>query len=122
MPADEISQAERRRVLANDRKVLATYHAVAQTSIDDDRGGRFAVRSPTTVVGTSPVTYPRLPLSSPANQAAMTAQEPPLGYSINDQECVGEPHEREGTPPSPAAVELPDVDVRGPAKARWRRL
>jgi len=50
MPADEISQAERRRVLANDRKVLATYHGVAQTSVDDDRGGRFAVRGPTEVV------------------------------------------------------------------------
>jgi hypothetical protein len=67
MPADEISQAERRRVLANDRKVLATYHGVAQTSVDDDRGGRFSKVTTTTVIGTSRIQYPRQPENSPAN-------------------------------------------------------
>ncbi|SRR6266540_466107 len=109
MPADEISQVERRMVLANDRKVLATYHGVAQTSVDDDRGGRFAVGSPTTVVGTSPINYPRQPESSPANQAALVGDEPPLGFSVNDMEPVGEIHERNERDEQRAA-------------SKWRRL
>jgi hypothetical protein len=94
MPADEISQAERRRVLENDRRVLATYHGVAQTSVDDDRGGRYAKVITTTVIGASPINYPRQPGSSPANQAALAGDEPPLGFSVNDIEPVGEIHER----------------------------
>jgi hypothetical protein len=109
MPADEISQSERRRVLANERRVLATYYGVAQTSIDDDRGGRFAVRSPTTVVGTSPINYPRLPENAPANQAAIVGDEPPLGFSVNDIEPVGEIHERNERNEQRAA-------------SKWRRL
>jgi hypothetical protein len=94
-PADEISQALRRQILANDRKVaeerkLSSYLDHARSSIDDERGGRFAAVSPTrTVVGTSPVSYPRQPETSPANQMAMSPLEQPLGYSINDQEVVG---------------------------------
>jgi hypothetical protein len=114
--ADEFSQAQKRKILAEDRARLATYHAVAQGSIEDDRGGRFAVQRPTTVVGASPIQYPRLPLNSPANQAAMTGPEPPLGFSVNDQEPVGEPFERGDT----AAPEVPSdggLRLRG-----WRRL
>jgi hypothetical protein len=106
MKVDEISQSERRRVLANDRKVLSTYHAVAQGSIDDDRGGRFAVQKPTTVTGTGPISYPRLPSDSPSNQLAMTGQEMPLGYDINSMDCVGEFHER-------GDAAAPKVEVAG---------
>jgi hypothetical protein len=109
MPADEISQAERRRVLANDRKVLATYHGVAQTSVDDDRGGRFSKVTTTTVIGTSRIQYPRQPENSPANQAALASDEPPLGFSVNDMEPVGEIHERNERNEQRAA-------------SKWRRL
>ena len=95
---DEISQAERRRVLANDRKV-STYHDAAQASIDEDRGGRFKVLTPTEVVGRSSVSYPRLPSTSPSNQAAMVPDEPPLGISVDAVEPVGEIHERTPTKP-----------------------
>jgi hypothetical protein len=109
MPADEISQAERRRVLANDRRVLATYHGVAQTSVDDDRGGRYAKVTTTTVIGASPINYPRQPENSPANQAALVGDEPPLGFSVNDMEPVGEIHERNERNEQRAA-------------SKWRRL
>src|SRR5262245_17680492 len=94
--ADEISMAEKRRIISKERR-LKTYHAVAQSSIDDDRGGRFAAQSKITVVGTTPISYPRQPESSPANQAAMSPPEPPLGYSVNDQEPTGEKFEIEAS-------------------------
>jgi len=63
--ADEISQAERRRILAEDRRAKHTYYSVAQGSIDDDRGGRYAVTTPTSVVGAPPIQYPKQPEGSP---------------------------------------------------------
>jgi len=60
MTADETSQSEKRRMLAEDRR-MRTYHAVAQGSIDDDRGGRFSVMERPSVTGSSPVGYPKLP-------------------------------------------------------------
>ena len=87
---DEISQAERRRIM----REATTYHSAAEASIDKDRGGRFKVLTPTTVVGRSSVAYPKLPAAAPSNQAALTADEPPLGYSVDALDPVGEPHER----------------------------
>jgi hypothetical protein len=49
-PADEISQRERRRILAEDRR-SRTYHAAAQSFIDEDRGGRFSVLEKPVVSG-----------------------------------------------------------------------
>jgi hypothetical protein len=65
---DLISQAERRRIIANDRRVraAATFHSMAQSSLDDERGGRYATEgSKATVVGASPVGYPAQPANSP---------------------------------------------------------
>jgi hypothetical protein len=107
-PADEISQAERRRILAEDRKAR-TYFSEAQASLDDNRGGRFAVTRPTTVIGSSPIQYPRLPGTAPANQAALVGDEPTLGFSVNDIEPVGEIHERNERNEQRAA-------------SKWRRL
>jgi hypothetical protein len=91
---DEISQAERRRVLANDRKV-STYRDAAQASIDDLCGGRYGAIGKPTVTGAAPISYPRLPSDAPSNQAAMIGDEPPLGIDVNAMEPVGEIHERE---------------------------
>ena len=105
--ADFISQRERREVLENDRQVHAdrkatTYRQHAEASVDDDFGGRYARLTPTQVTGVGPVVrYPRLPADNPSNQLALTPKEEPLGYSIEDQEPVGEPHElRASTPAS----------------------
>jgi hypothetical protein len=111
-PVDEISQVERRRVFENDRiaaleRRLSTYHAVAQGSIDDERQGRFAAVGKVTVTGTGPtLQYPRQPETSPANQAVLTGQEGPLGYSVNDQEPVGEKFELGDKPSTSQASDV----------------
>jgi hypothetical protein len=110
-PADEVSQALKRKILAEDRQRPNTYRAHAEASIDDDRGGRFAVRKPATVIGASPIQYPRLPQDAPANQAAMVGPEAPLGYDINAMDCTGEVHERATQPASD-----------GPVRRGWRRI
>jgi hypothetical protein len=101
--ADDISQAERRRVMANDRKVMASYHSVAQSSANEDRGGRFAFSgSSTTVVGSNPISYPTQPTHSPWHSNPYP-DEPPLGYSVDEMEPVGKPFER--GPPSTTALQ-----------------
>jgi hypothetical protein len=62
-PADEISQAERRRILAEER--ISTYRAHAEANTDLELGGRFAKLSKTTVVGASSISYPKQPEGSP---------------------------------------------------------
>jgi hypothetical protein len=90
--ADDIPQSERRRILAEERR-LRTYHGQAQASIDDERGGRFAYSgNTTTVTGASPVSYPAQPAGSPWHHDPI-GTEPPLGYSVDEQEPVGEPFE-----------------------------
>ena len=101
--ADDIPQSERRKVIENDRKVHATYHSVAQSAVDEDRGGRFAYSgSSTTVVGSSPVSYPQQPTGSPWAKDECPP-EPPLGFSVDAMEPVGEPFER--GPPSTTAFQ-----------------
>ena len=98
-PADEISQAERRRIMLEERK--GSYHSVAAGSADDERRGRFAVAgNNTTVVGASPISYPQQPSTSPWHRDPV-GTEPPLGYSVEQQEPTGEKFEIEkGTPAS----------------------
>jgi hypothetical protein len=106
-PADDILQSERRRILIEERR-MRTYHGQAQASIGEDRGGRFAYSgSSTSVVGSSPISYPAQPgCHSPWHYDACPP-EPPLGFSVDEMEPVGEPFER--GPPSTAAA--PDVKV-----------
>jgi hypothetical protein len=87
---DEISQAERRRILAEDRR-SSTYFAQAQASLEDTSGGRYGAVTKNKVTGTDPtIVYPRLPADAPANQMAMSPPEPSLGYSVDAQDAVGE--------------------------------
>src|SRR5215813_14481930 len=97
--ADEISQAERRRIMADDRRAK-TYFGQAQHA-DDELGGRYAKVRSTTVVGSSPSSYPAQPSTSPWHRDPVP-DEPPLGYSVDAVEPVGEIHERR--PPSIAAA------------------
>jgi hypothetical protein len=103
----DISQAERRRVLANDRKVAeerrhSTFLDHARASADDDRGGRFALSgSSVTVIGASPShEYPQQPSTAPSNQMAMMPDEPlidgrgegnVLGYEIDRPDAPASP-------------------------------
>jgi hypothetical protein len=89
--ADDISQGERRRIMAEDRRAK-TYFGQAQHA-DDDLGGRYAKVHSTTVVGSSAISYPAQPSTSPWHHDACPP-EPPLGFSVEEMEPVGEPHER----------------------------
>ena len=103
--ADEISQAERRRIMAEDRRGR-TYFGQAQHA-DDDLGGRYAKVHSTTITGSSPISYPAQPSTSPWHHDPCPP-EPPLGYSVDDVEPVGEVHER-GPPSIAAAPAVEDV-------------
>jgi hypothetical protein len=106
--ADDIPQSERRRIIAEERR-LRTYHGHAQSAVDEDRGGRFAFSgSPTSITGSSPVSYPAQPENSPWRKDKCPP-EPPLGFDINAQEPTGEVFEREGTPPSSSSAVDDDV-------------
>src|SRR5262245_50784215 len=114
---DEISQAERRRIL----REVTTYHAAAQGFVNDDRGGRFAVLEKAHVTGSTPVVaYPKQP-SGPWSEGPGPA-EPPLGYSVEAVEPVGELHERVGTSPSSYSATAAPVGVGvGVRRAALRR-
>jgi hypothetical protein len=65
--ADDIPQSERRRVMENDRKVRegSTYFQQAQASALDEMGGRFAKVQPTSVTGSAPGAWPKMPEGNP---------------------------------------------------------
>jgi hypothetical protein len=93
-----VSQKDKRAVLENDRKVMASYHSVAQSGLDDDRGGRYGsgAGSKARVTGSSPIAYPKQPANSPWHHDPMPL-EPPLGFSVDEIEPTGEPHEVEAS-------------------------
>jgi len=114
MREDQIDQAERRETLDNDqlvreaehRRILregTTFHQFAQSTANDEAGGRFAQVNATTVVGAPAVKYPQLPSSSPWSGAQPEPGiEPPTGYRIDEM-----------TPLEPSAVYSP-VEVGAP--------
>src|SRR5262245_30159993 len=91
--ADEISQAERRRIMADDRRAR-TYLGQAQHA-DDALGGRYAKVHSTTVVGSSPISYPQSPATSfwhhdPCGQETFIdgrSEGTTLGYEIDRLEA-----------------------------------
>ena len=114
-PADEISQAIKRSVMENERKVGSSYFHHAQASADDDRGGRFAAVNPTSVTGSTPASqYPRQPATPPWSHDPC-GLEPSLGYVIDQQEAVGEPHEIAA---SLASTSVDAGDSDGPTEDR----
>jgi len=101
--ADDIPQSVRRRIMAEERR-LKTYigHAL---DAELEMGGRFAKVHTTTVTGSSSISYPTQPTHSPWH----SPEEPPVGFSVDAMEPVGEPFDR--GPPSTTAV--PDVEDDG---------
>jgi DNA-binding transcriptional MerR regulator len=92
-------------------RAATTYFDQAQ-GIDDEMGGRFAKVHTTTVVGSSSVSYPAQPSTSPWHRDPVP-DEPPLGYSVDAVEPVGEIHER--GPPSIAAAPAVEDGGGGPS-------
>jgi len=96
-PADDIPQAERRRIMADDRRAKATYHNFAQADADTELGGRYAKVQPTSVTGANPGSvYPKQPEGSPW-RTDECPPEPPLGCNIDAVEPVGEVFEIEAS-------------------------
>jgi hypothetical protein len=78
-------QREREAVMRNDRANTFAGRASAEA---DEIQGRWAQEHKATVIGTGPVEYPRLPENSWTNDP--TGVEPPLNYSVEAHEPVGE--------------------------------
>lgn len=131
---DPISQREKREIMENDRLVREAGERRGRTyaghALDNepDVGGRFAKVSTTTVVGTSPINYPQQPPGSPWHSDPCPP-EPPLGFSVDAMEPVGEKYEVEAsTADGTSAVEEGGpasghviTSVAGPTSKRFRR-
>lgn len=106
-------QAERRAYAGSTTGM--TYHSRAITGLDLERSGRHAQHA--TVTGTKPaVAYPRMPEGSPWH-SDQVPPEPPLGYAIDAQECVGEQFEIAASLPLEAA-EAREEDGHSTSAAR----
>jgi len=88
------SQKERAAILRNEQRLrneqATTFHSFA-TSEADAVGGRFARATQSNVIGSSPVSYPRLPSNGPWSDADPSGPEAP--YPID----LSEPPEPVGT-------------------------
>jgi hypothetical protein len=111
--SDEPTQAEKRAVLENDRRVRGVAYSDVVDLYDDTRPhGRFALG--TSAVGNQ---VPRQPPHSPWFETRFNGPEP-LGYSVDEMEPVGTPAEvarsveaatRPSAPTSPCSVQRPSV-------------
>ena len=113
---DEISEAERRKIMESDRlaRRASTYHALADAAANELSGGRYAQSANRqTVIGSSPISYPAQPENSPWAKDPMP-QEPPLGWSVEDMEPTGEPFELERSRETSSAMAASQVDDAGP--------
>jgi len=123
--ADEISQAEKRRIMIEKRR-LKTYHGHAQAAIDDERQGRFATLDKPTVIGQAagPI-YPAQPAGSPWHSDPCPP-EPSLGYSVDEQEPVGEKFEQAASSaqddtPTPLSTESHVITDAGVGRVKFPR-
>jgi hypothetical protein len=122
MDADEAREAERRRRLIEERR-MRTYLAFAEADALDGAGGRFAAlpeQKPSVVGAKAETSYPQQPEGSPwANEPSGT--EPALGYSVEDQDAVGEPHEQARSAAAIArSASTGSQDKQ--SRVRWRRF
>jgi hypothetical protein len=97
---DDVTEIQRRIAAARERRGQTYMGQVT----DLEMGGRFAELPKATVTGTEPVPMvPQQPAGSPW-KADPVGPEPPLGYNVDDQEPVGEVHERKVDDPGDAAA------------------
>jgi hypothetical protein len=120
-PAGEISQVERQRVMAEERR-LRTYAAHAQANLDEDRQGRFAALDKPNVIGTTSISYPAQPEKSHWRRDPVP-DESPLGYSVDQQEAVGEVHEVAASQNAaePSAEPTAHGQANGGVRRKFRR-
>jgi hypothetical protein len=109
-PEDDVSQAEKRRIIREQATMHG--HAVAEAAMMET--GRFAAVNATIVTGATPI--PKYPAASP-HQADPVGLEPPLGYDINEMpafesSAVSSSFPVEETGGAPSSV--PPEDVAAP--------
>ena len=90
----DITMKEKKEILEDDRKVRegSTYFAHAQASAQDEMGGRFAKVQPTSVTGSAPSAWPKMPEGNfwaknempPEPLIDGTGEGNVLGYRIDD--------------------------------------
>lgn len=102
---EDATQQEKREVLRNDQRVreTSTYHSVAQASIDDERGGRYASESKQTVIGSSPISYPTMPEGNPWR--CDPVPDEPLIDGRGEGDRLGYAIDRPDAPSTAASVE-----------------
>jgi hypothetical protein len=113
------TKRERRRVMENDRKDRSTYSGLSDLS-EPPRGGRYKIPSS---VDDGPS---GLKIGIPWNNLwANDPPEPPLGWSVEEQEPTGEQHEIAASKPkeptgSPGQVITPGGSSDGSTPAEVR--
>jgi hypothetical protein len=116
-PEDEVTQAERRRILREG----TTFHQHAQAFADEVNQGRFAATGVPTVTGSTPV--PQYPAG--AHQFDPCGPEPSLGFSVNDLEpSMGATRPTEdtgGAEGAPSSSPLVDVEPAAPPSSPAER-
>ena len=118
-PADDIPQSEKRRILAEERR-MKTLMGQAQASLDDLAGGRFAHLNKAVITGSTPFTpYPKMPEGNPWRCDPVPNEEP-LGWSVEDQPPTGEFHEleRSRAASSSSLLDGTDGDAETPPSIR----
>jgi hypothetical protein len=106
----DITMKEKKKIMENDRKARSTYHAIASSAADDLAGGKFAqAGNKQTVVGSSSISYPAQPSTSPWHNDPCGV-EPPLGFSVEDQPTTGEVWEVQRSIDALSAKAGPQVD------------
>ena len=105
--ADDIPQSERRRIMAEERR-LKTYMGHAQHTDDDLYGGRFKQVTTTNVIGSNPINYPQQPTGSP--WAKDECPPEPLIDGRGEGNTLGYEIDRPDTPPPPAATAQAQTD------------
>ena len=83
--------AERRAVLENDKR-SREQGSTFLAHTHNDVGGRFTAHERSTVIGSTPTPASAYP-AGPNWTCDPVGPEMPLGYSIEDHEPVGQPHE-----------------------------
>jgi hypothetical protein len=114
-PTTNATAEEKVAALFNEQKLrnaqrrsesASTFQSFAQAEAEEVRG-RFSQFEKANVIGSTakPSQYP------PAPNHDTTGIEPPLGYSIDEQVVVGEPHEVRASLASASLPSSPDADA-----------
>jgi hypothetical protein len=112
MKSSDIEMKERKALAGSTTTMSYHTRALAELQLEQGQSGRFTDKA--SVNGSKPaVAYPRQPEGSPW-AGDLVPPEEPLGWSVEAQEPVGEPHEIAASLAA-AAPEVPSVRAAAPS-------